>query len=248
MHIESPVKIYVTRDYGLFGLLQGNRSLNKNKIKKIKDEIAAGTNLLKYCPIIVMEAEGKLKVIDGQHRLEVAKQIQSYVWYVISNELSLYEIAKMNSNTEKWKGSDFINCYAVGGNHNYTKLKEFINVYDCPLNVALQLLSKGTKIDNAGSKDMELFRQGKYQVKKEQEAISVMQQIQVFSSFKGHMTGAFIIAICRIIMADKIALDDVLKAYNANPDKLSLNKNWKEYLLNLETIVNIGKSKRRVIY
>lgn len=229
-------------------MLQGNRSLNKPKIKRIKDEIAAGTNLLKYCPIIVVEKDGKLKVVDGQHRLEVAKQIKSNVWYVISDELTLYQIAKMNSNTEKWKGTDFINCYAAHGNPSYVKLKEFVNVYRCPLNVALQLLSKGTKIDNAGSKDMELFRQGRYMVKREEEAIMVMQKLSEFSSFHGHMTGAFIIAICRIMVSGKISLDEVLKAYMGNQDKLTLNKTWKDYLANLETIVNIGKSKRRVIY
>ena len=153
VHVESLVKIYITNNYGIFSHVAGNRPLNKTKIKKIKDEILAGTNLLKLCPIVVVEQEGKLKVIDGQHRLEVAKQIGSYVWYVISDALTLYQIAKMNSNTEKWTGKDFINCYVQSGNINYQKLKDFSTAYGFPLTVNLQLLSTGLKL-NDGSGDI----------------------------------------------------------------------------------------------
>ncbi len=250
VHIEAAGKIYVTRDYSLFSHLQGNRVLNKSKIKHILDDVNAGTNLLKYCPIIVAEENNKLKIIDGQHRLEVAKQLKSNVWYVICDQLTLYQIAKMNSNTEKWKGSDFINCYAQTGNSNYIKLKEFASVYGFPLSVNLALLSSGIKVsDTGGSKStMKAFETGMFMVRKEDEAISVAQQVSLFSDFHAYKNRNFVVAICKIIQAGKIPLDEVIKAFEKNKEELVAQANWKNYLVNLETIVNIGKSKRRVIY
>lgn len=250
VHIESTTKVYVTRDYGIFSILQGNRSLNKSKIKRIVEEIGAGTNLLKLCPIIVSEEGNKLKVIDGQHRLEVAKQIKSNVWYVICDPLTLYQIAKVNSNTEKWTGKDFINCYAQTGNPSYVKLKEFATVYGFPLSVNLALLQNGTmKNDTGGSKSAQkAFETGAFKVRKEDEAIAIAQQVERFKDFHGYRSRNFVVAICKILDAQKISIDEVVNAFEKNKDQLFIQGNWKNYLVNLETIVNIGKGKRRVIY
>lgn len=249
VHIESTVKIYVTRDYSLFGVLQGNRVLNKSKIKKIKEEIAAGTNLLQYCPIVVVEVDGKLKVIDGQHRLEVAKQIGSYVWYVISAPLSLYEIAKMNSNTEKWKGADFINCYVATGDTSYKTLKEFNDTYRLPLGVNLQLLTKGYDIgDNSPEELADRFQSGKLVVSKEKEALEIAQMVCKFEEFKGYKSRGFIVALCVIKKAGKITIDAVLKAFQKNGEILTVQSGYKNYLVNIEQMVNVGKHSRIVVY
>jgi hypothetical protein len=249
VHVKSMVDVYVTREYGIFSILQGNRSLNKLKIKRIREEIAAGTNLLQYCPIIVMEYQGKLKVIDGQHRLEVAKQIQSNVWYVVlKNEISLYEIAKMNSNTEKWTAKDFINCYAHTGNASYVTLRKFIAAYGYPVSVSLQLLASGLKVNDSGGDVITLFQQGKFVVRKEQEAISIAQNIEKFKCFPAYKSRPFIVAICKIMTVGKIEVDEVAAAVAKHTDEVGQHSNWKDYLAALERVVNIGKSKRRVIY
>jgi len=250
VHIASTVQVYVTRDYSLFSILQGNRSLNKGKIKRIKDEIEAGTNLLQYCPVIVMEYEGKLKVIDGQHRLEVAKQLLSNVWYVvIPAAITLYEIAKMNSNTEKWSKKDFINCYVQAGNSNYSILKEFTDTYQFPLSSNLQLLATGMKTSATGDKNlMQQFHQGQFVVRSEDEALTVAKEVCKFSDFPGYKAGAFISAICKIMTAGNVPIDEVAKAYAMHKDDLTLQSTDKGYLLNLEAIVNKGKSKRRILY
>src|SRR3990167_9828888 len=105
-HLESNIKIYFTRDYSIFKNIAGNRLLNENKINKIIYEIKNGLDVLSYCPIIVDE---DMRVIDGQHRLYIARKLQSNIWYVISKKkLSILDIAKVNTNTERWKLKDFI--------------------------------------------------------------------------------------------------------------------------------------------
>lgn len=80
-HVESSIKIYFTREYSLFNMLQGNRELNNAKIKRIKFDIMGGLDVLRYCPILVIENKqtGRLDIIDGQHRFWVAKEMKSKV-------------------------------------------------------------------------------------------------------------------------------------------------------------------------
>ena len=250
VHIESTVKVYVTKDWSLFGFKEGNRPLSKSKIKKIIADINGGSNLLKYCPIIVVPSGNKLTVIDGQHRLEVAKQLKTYIYYVIHDGMSLYEIAKMNSATEKWKPKDFINCYAIGGNHNYTKIREFMDTYGFPISVTLKLLRTGTFSSEGGGNDTNRgqFEQGKFVVRKWDEAVKIADTVLQFHQFPGHKGGQFVVAICKILDAAKIDIQEVIDSFTKHPDQLLLQSAWKDYLVNLETITNIGKSKRRVIY
>ena len=152
IHTESSIKIYHTNEYGRFRIIQGNRQLNESKINKIRSDIEDGIDFLKYCPIIVVENDGRLDIIDGQHRFYVAKQICSRVWYIIAQATSLYEIAKVNSNTEKWKDRDFINCYVQNGNEHYATLAKFREHTGFPVTICLKLLTKGTVSSGGGTK------------------------------------------------------------------------------------------------
>lgn len=247
-HTESNIKIFFTRDYSVFENINGNRDLNLRKIERIKQDINEGLDVLKYCPVIVSEKGGKLRVIDGQHRLQVAKDLKSNVWYVIAQEMTLPEIAKMNNNTEKWKPKDFINCYAQQGNKHYKTLHQFIQDYGFPLSVCLQLLTKGGNVNDIGGDTKGEFQSGLFKVKSEAEAKRVGDIISRFKGFSGYTSRTFIVAICKIMGAGKVPIEDVIGAWEKNTEALKVQSSWKEYLVNLEILINIGKSKRRVIY
>jgi hypothetical protein len=248
-HTESMVKVFFTKDYRRFVKVQGNRTLNKKKIKRIKDDIAAGLDLLKYCPIIVAEKDGKLEIIDGQHRFAVATELKSHVWYIVADELTLLEIAKMNSNTEKWKNRDFIHCYTSQGNEHYAKIDEFMKKYGFPMSVTVGLLTKGTILaDGSSVAMMNDFQAGTVKVTRYADAVKVAETVMAFEGFAAKCSRTFVVAVCKILEAEKMPIEDVIEAYRNNKERLQAHGNWKDYLVNLETIVNIGKSKRRVIY
>ena len=246
-HTESDVKVYISRDYGLFRMVEGNRQLNSRKIEKIKDDISGGLNILRNSPIIVNERDGRLDIIDGQHRFYVCKQLKSPVWYILATELSLLDIAKVNSHTEHWKNKDFINCYAVQGNKNYEILDRFIETYKFPVSVAIRLLKEGTLQSDSGS-SKEDFQSGSFKVRNYASAISIADTIVKFSCFKAYKTRTFIVAICKILEVGKTDISEVIEAVEANPTKLLVQLTWKDYLVALEVIVNFGKSKRRILY
>ena len=248
-HNQSRVHIYCTKSYDRFVNMPGNRALNRAKINRIKKDIENGLDLLRYCPIIVAEKDGKLEVIDGQHRLQVCKDMRSLVWYVLADELTILEVARMNSNTEKGKNKDFIHCYTSQGNEHYKKVQEFMDKYKFRLSATLALLTKGS-ITNDGSNEHSLkkFQEGSFVVNKEAEAINVAETVLKFEGFSAVNSRTFVMAICKILEGQKIDIQEVIDAYLANKDKLQPQGNWKGYLMNLETIVNINKSKRRIIY
>lgn len=251
VHRESNVKVYWTTDYGIFKTISGNRQLNEAKIKRIKSDISRGLDVLKYCPIIVFENNGRLEIIDGQHRFYVAKQLKRNVWYIICDNLSLLDIAKINSNTDKWKDADFINCYSVNGNDNYIQLQEFIDRYNFPLTTSLSLLTHGSVLSGGGYAagiTKSDFRQGKFKIKQKDKAIKMAEKILLFQDFKRYKSGSFVQAICRIENEGKVLLEDVLYKYKESPEMLTYQNNAKEYLHCLELIYNKSAKIRKVIY
>ena len=250
-HIESSVRIYHTREYARFNLINGNRQLNESKIKKLKRDIVAGLDMLRYCPVIVVENKNRLDIIDGQHRFFVARSLKLSIWYVIADPLELTDIAKVNNNTEKWKPKDYINCFVQNDNENYKELQEFMDRHRLPLSVCLKLLS-GRMVTNTGTgnSEGEAFKSGYFKVepKARASAEAIAQLCEKFASFDGHKSRPFITALSMIVTAGKCNVDDLIAKFTKDPSRLIKQVNHKEYLVNLETIYNIGAHQRRVIF
>lgn len=249
-HKESEVKVFQTTDYKLFKKIDGNRSLNNKKIDRIIKEIKAGNDVLDQVPILVASENGHLNVLDGQHRLAIAEQLKRPVHYIIrKKDMSMHDVAKVNSNVEKWSFADFINAYKKS-NKNYQQLHEFHKAYGFAIGSCLILLTFGAEKNADGSHE-ELnakFQHGQFEVKKYKEAVQVAEICKTFSDFSGWNSRGFLIAICKLIQGEKCDFDVLLKKFKNNPKKLQQQANWKQYLTNLEEIYNIDNSKRRTIF
>lgn len=248
-HQPSNVIVYKTTDYKAFQFINGNRGLNDAKIKKIIAEIEQGNDMLQYYPIQVLETSDKLQVLDGQHRFFISRKLKRPVYYILVQEnKSMADIAKVNSNVEKWKQQDFINCYINQGNKNYAKLQDFLEKYKINVGTSLRLLSNGSPgAEGTNDKLQAEFQHGTFVVKKLAEATAIAENIKKFQAFPFHTDRGFVIAIYRIAKAGLITIDALLDAYNKNPDKLTKCISQKQYIFNLEQLVNIGKQKRIVI-
>ena len=75
-HNESSIKIYHSKDYSLFRMINGNRQLDERKIKRIIKDISDGLDVLRYCPILVKVNGDQLDIIDGQHRYYVSRKLK----------------------------------------------------------------------------------------------------------------------------------------------------------------------------
>jgi hypothetical protein len=248
-HRESSIVVYYSTEYARFKMLNGNRQLNERKIKKIISEIANGNDMLRYKPIEVKENKDRLEILDGQHRFYISKYLKKPVYYILVDEnKTMVDIAKINSNVDKWKGADFLNCYIQQGNADYERLRLFSETYEFSLSVSLKLLAHGHPgsegTDHGSSEE---FKNGSFQIKYWDEAVKIAVECKKFYSFHYHRERSFVIAIYRIMKASIVAIDKLVKAYEKKPEQLLRQPSYKEYIWNLEHILNIGNKTRIVI-
>jgi hypothetical protein len=115
-----------TTDYSVFKILSSNRSLDTTNLKRIKASLQAN-NLLEMCPIIVTPS---MEVIDGQHRLQAAKELGIPVWYVINHTSHDEDIILLNAAKKNWTLEDYLNFYVAKNLPEYRKVLEFCEKYD----------------------------------------------------------------------------------------------------------------------
>lgn len=240
-------QIKTTTDYEAFAMLNGNRPLNKKKIEKIKDDVQKGLNLLPYCPIIVYEKDDQHLVVDGQHRFMVSKELELPVYYVISKELSLYQIAMMNSKQEKWKEVDFLNCYVELENEHYKLLKDFLAEFNAGIAVTTELLMTGKYIRSKPILDT--FREGGFVANFSEETRQLLELTHsLFNRYKFGLDRNLIGAVQSIQNKGLCDFAFLKEKINQAPMVMDKQGTIKEYIYNIERVYNHKASNRKVIF
>lgn len=249
-HKISTVSVFQTEEYQNFNFINGNRPLNQTKINRIIKEIESGNDMLKYYPVLVTIENDKLQILDGQHRFFISKKLKRPVYYMLTEkEQSIQEIAKVNSNVEKWKQLDFINCYIQQGNNNYVLLKRFIDLYGINIGTSLRLLSTGTPGAEGTNGDLaDKFEKNLFVVKKWEEAVTLAEKCKLFEATGFWQDRAFIIAIFKIINANLIKFQDLVEVYTKFPGAIEKQHSYKQYIQALELLFNKNKQKRTIIF
>lgn len=248
-HNTSTVIVFQSIDYKNFSMINGNRPLNQNKIKKIIREIESGNDMLMYYPVQVRVVDDKLQIFDGQHRFFICKKLKVPVHYILINEeKKMSDIAKVNSNVEKWKPQDFISCYIQNGNDHYKRLQLFIDTYKISVGTSLRLLTNGSPGAEGSKPDMaERFEHGSFEIKTWDKAVELAEECKLFNASPCFIDRSFIIAVYRIKQAGLIAIPELAAAVSKHHDMLEKQVNYKGFIINLEQIINKGKQKRIVI-
>jgi len=158
------------------------------------------------------------------------------------------DIAKINSNTEKWTQQNYINCYISQGNEHYKKLQLFLSTYKINVSTSLHLLTSGNPGNEGSNTELtENFQHGKIQVTYWEESVALADDCKRFSTFPSWTDRSFVVAIYRIKKAGLITIDELYESFTKCPEMLVKNHSYKAYVNNLEQIVNFRKSKRIVI-
>lgn len=245
IHQMCNTPIYFSKKYSDFSFLTGNRVINEKKIKNIIKDIDEGLNMLRYCPIVVTK---DLKIIDGQHRYFVSKTLKQPVFFVIAEEVSLHDVAKINSRTERWKPMDFVRCYMETGNENYKILNHFVESFQLPVSSAIYILSNGTVGNKSNSKVANNFEKGGFIATYVSDAQEIMTNAIYFSDFPAHTSKNFLQAVALIMRKGLCDWDKMYQKYKQNPSGLKICSTHKQYLINLEEVYNFKNSIRQTIY
>ncbi len=141
-----------TKEYSKFKLRADNRPVCQALVKRLVESISS-KNMLEFRPLIVND---KFEIIDGQHRLEAAKQLQIPVFYEVQKSIESEDMIALNI-SKSWGIDDFFNFWKRNGKVEYLKLQKFMDENKITIRIALNLLC-GMKKDASHK-----FRMGKFE-------------------------------------------------------------------------------------
>jgi hypothetical protein len=118
--VQTGLKVLKTKDLSIFKTISGNRPVNLQHVRRLAYSMKENGVLVN--PIIVNEYG---YVVDGQHRLEAAREVKGSIYYIIVNGYNLHEVHTLNLNQKNWAKKDYMLGYAEMGVESYIKLKEF---------------------------------------------------------------------------------------------------------------------------
>lgn len=171
--------VFVTKNYGQFSKLKGNRPTAASRVNKIIRSIQNVGYITN--PIIVNE---KFEIIDGQGRLEAMKKLNLPVEYIVEKGAGINECVAMNINQTNWTTLDYVKSYAEQGNKDYQVLMKFYEDYKpfVIMDALIVILGKRKNIDNTTGK---LAKNGTFKIKESlDEARRIADYLYSFKDFK----------------------------------------------------------------
>lgn len=246
MSIKVINQVMQTNDYNLFKKLEGNRNVNRVHVKRLTDNFKT-----KYlvCPIIVNQ---DYEVIDGQHRLEAAKQLELPVNFIICNDYGLQEVQLLNSNTSNWKKVDYLNAFCDLGYPEYLKFKIFMDSYPdfgiAASEAILTGLLSGTKSGSvskdiatnaSGSMAVKYFENGDLEIPDFKLSKILAQKIlQIQPFYDGFNRASFVRAMLGVLRNENYDHDVFINRLKMQPNALYHCSNVGQYKQLIEDIFN----------
>lgn len=241
-------KIYWTTDYSRFHYIAGNRDLIESKVKKLIHDVQSGLDLMQYCPILVNK---HMHIIDGQHRFKACTQMKWRVYYVIVPDITFAQIARVNNNKNRWKMTDFLNCYRDAGDNKkeYNTLYDFIQQYPVIISTAISLLMTGSVMPTGHRDISEAFRNGDFKATHHAEAYDLMLYAEPYAKFTTEAySREFLACLQKLLASDQFSTVEMLDKLQKHDLKITRQQNSKKYLAHMEELFNYKNSIRRRLY
>lgn len=237
-------QFYETLNYDQFKLMKGNRSVNKLHVRRL---VLSFKTAYLFSPICVNE---KMEVVDGQHRLEAARELGLPIRYFVMQGYGLHEVHLLNANSANWKKTDYLNGYCNLGFPEYLKMQQFMKDYpDLQFSVVEAMLT-----DNVGGANnkgavkggregkAKNFEEGKFCVADMDLAREYANAVMAFKFvtpfYKTPNFGRAIMTFMRNPKYSNGQLVDRLRSYPDLLAKISASSEMKYWLLELEAAYN----------
>lgn len=243
---EQTGTIQVTSNYNLFKVLESNRRVDPNHVKRLGASMRENTHLFSTRPILVNE---NMFVIDGQHRLAAAKENKLPVYYMVSAGITVEDTRTLNTTQTNWTMLDFAKSYAATGSEPYKLFLRAVSKFpNLPMSAIRYYLGEGTAESLYSSM---AFKSGMYQVPDYEMAEAYLEQLSVIRDLVGtNVTRASATAVLRLLQQpDMFDYDYFINKLEAGGrDTLSLRTpDVKTALRGIEDVYNFGRQdKNRV--
>jgi hypothetical protein len=183
------MKIRTTKNYAQFKQLTGNRSISQSHKARLMESMREN---YRFTVITVNE---NLEVIDGQHRLECAKELGLPVHYVICENYGLTDVHQLNANLKRWTTNDYLDGYCEMGNLHYEFYRAFKKKYGFGHQECLRLLN-----GSYNGASFEDFKNGQFVVKDRKKAIDRAEKILALEDlYPGIRRRTFVFAMLSLL-------------------------------------------------
>lgn len=246
-------KVYKTYDLSIFKSIDGNRVPNLQHIRRLTESLKV--HGMKCNPILVNE---KMEVIDGQHRLQAAKNVNTFVYYIVVNGYKLEEVHTLNLNQKNWTKRDYMDGYAEMGIESYIKLREFLQKnYDFTLTDCIAMCSNITssssnsiankyKNNRIDSKQIEVFEEGTWVGKDFDLAQQWAHKIRMCKPyFEGYNKSIFVGTMIGLLQNNLFDFSEFMHKVRMQPKALVDCANREQMKSLIEDIYNY-KSRNKV--
>jgi hypothetical protein len=240
------MKLNKTRDYDKFQFINGNRNLNLTHLKHLENAILS-ENLLAANPIIVTK---NWEIIDGQHRLTVAKNNNLDIYYLeVEGQSSLQQIQMLNANQKNWSMEDYINSNIALGNEDYKILKDFMEMYNFPVSIAINLIGGVNAKMDANKKDnMKNFKDGNFKVKSLKKGIQMAEDLMLLKpKTKDNAWKDRELIRALQVAFKKVPSKQLIKRILSSSQYITRQFGMKEYLRTLEDVYNFRLTEKNKI-
>jgi len=139
-NVQELTKVYITKDYHLFGFIKGNREIDQTNLNNIKESLSK-KQILESAIIIGIDNvsnDGKpYKIIEGQHRFTACSELELPLSFIIREdfdievmEKSLSIVELLNTASKTWDITNFMYSKCLLGIKQYILYKELFEKYD----------------------------------------------------------------------------------------------------------------------
>lgn len=225
------VTIKSTTEYDMFKDIMSNREVDRKHVRQLVRAIEK-TNLLHLNPIIV---NSNMEVVDGQHRLQAAEELQVPIYYVIDDTIDKSHIAGLNSNQKNWSMLDYVNYFAVERRPEYLQLSDIINRYPyMPVSTILLLSSADGGRNRLG------FKEGRIDMSQYQRAIEVGELVNKIRNIGVELAydRSFILALAAAYKVEGFNPDQLVAKIGENRAELYKCAKTDQYINLLDVIYN----------
>ncbi len=239
MEKENVVSVNVvlkTIDYSIFVKIDGNRRMNKINFKRLRRSM--GEEYLQV-PIIINE---KYEVIDGQHRLEVCKELSLPVYFIKVKGYGLSQVHRLNAVSKKWGFDEYLQGYADLGIKDYQRCEKFIEKYKFGSNETLSLLTGLNSL--AGGDARNSFNEGRFKITDYNGAVRKAEMIYMLKPYyDGFKRRSFVTALLVAFNNKNFVFDEFLKKLKFQIPKLIDCTTTKQYMTVVENIYNYKRKQ-----
>lgn len=246
MSVAKPPKIKVTEDYDQFRYIAGNRKLNSihlaNLIESIKDK-----NLLPFNPIIVDKDMG---IVDGQHRIQAAKNLSLPVYYTVANDIEFDDITRLNAFVQQWGIAEYLNAWIERGKEEYQKVQDFMEKWSLTPSSAVALLNVDEDSMQVKAPNKE-FKAGNFQVVDEDHSNKLADYINKINNYVDvdvRLQRRFQEAVQRSISNPDVSMELFIERLDSYPEPLRRQITLVDWLRSFEDAYNRGQMKKVRFY